>query len=373
MNIPFLDFKSMHSQIKNEIIDEFENFYDSNYFVLGSRVKNFELNFANYTGTNYCSGVSNGLDAIFLCLKSIGITKGDQVIVPSNTYIATILAISFTGATPILVEPDFLTYNIDVNKVEEKINKHTKCIIPVHLYGLPSNMPQIIQIANKYNLYVIEDNAQSQGASIKGKLTGSWGTINATSFYPGKNLGALGDAGAVTTDSFDLYKKIELYRNYGSNKKYFNEIIGYNMRLDELQAGVLNIKLKMIDIWNNERINIAEKYSLLLKNVGDLILPQTPLDFKHVFHLFVIRTNYRNDLQVFLNNKGIGTLIHYPVPPHKQKAYSNTDISKNSYKISETISDTCLSLPIYPGLSNNQIEYICQSVKLFYSTITFSK
>jgi dTDP-4-amino-4,6-dideoxygalactose transaminase len=287
------------------------------------------------------------------------------VIVPSNTYIATLLAVSFTGAKPIMVEPNEKTYNINPNAIEAKITQKTKAIMPVHLYGQACEMDKIMLLAKKYNLYVVEDNAQSQGAIFKDKLTGSWGDINGTSFYPGKNLGAFGDAGAITTNSELLDSNARIWRNYGSEKKYYNEVQGFNSRLDEIQASFLSVKLKHLNTWTIERQKIAQHYHENLKNCDWIELPTVHPDASHVYHLFVIRTKYRYQLQQYLEQNGIGTLIHYPVPPHLQKAYIDLAHKKDDFPIAEALAEECLSLPMFVGLTNEQIEYVCNKIKSF--------
>jgi len=306
------------------------------------------------------------LDAIIIALKTLNIGKGDSVIVPSNTYIATWLAVSYVGAEIIPVEPHPKTYNIDPTKIESAIQSNTKVIIPVHLYGQICEMDKIMAIAQKYNLFVIEDNAQAQGTYFKGKISGSWGHINATSFYPGKNLGALGDAGAITTNDEHLAQKAKTIRNYGSQKKYYNEVKGINSRLDELQAAFLKVKLKYLDEWNKERNQIAQWYYDYLKEIDEIILPTIHPDATSNYHLFVIRTPKRNELQEYLHQHQIGTLIHYPVPPHLQEAYKELGYKKGAFPIAEEIADTCLSLPMYPGLSKENVEYIAQTIKNFF-------
>ena len=367
MKIPFLSFEKMHIPIKSEILIEFEKFYDSNWFVLGERVNKFEKEYAKFNNTKYCVGISNGLDAIHISLKALGIGNGDEVIVPSNTYIATWLAVSFVGARPVPVEPNDKTYNIDINKIESAINNKTKAIIAVHLYGQSCEMDAIMQIADKYNLFVIEDNAQAQGACYNGKLTGSFGNINATSFYPGKNLGALGDAGAITTDSGELARTARILRNYGSERKYCNDIIGFNNRLDECQAAFLSVKLKYLDEWTRQRQEVAVWYSQYLCNIGDLILPEIAIHSTHVFHLYVVRTKKRDELQQYLYSKDIGSLIHYPIPPHLQKAYKELGFKKSDFPVAENIAQTCLSLPMWPGMSIELVNIIANHVKSFFS------
>ncbi len=366
MNIPFLNFQPMHDPLKDEMIEAFKSFYESNWYILGQRVQQFENEYAAFNNTNHAIGVSNGLDALHIALKTLEIGQGDEVIVPSNTYIATALAVSYTGAKPIFVEPNLHSYNLDYNKIEAAITKKTKAIMPVHLYGQACEMEPIEQIARKYNLFLVEDNAQSQGATYKGKKTGSWGDINGTSFYPGKNLGALGDAGAITTNNDLLAQKAKALRNYGSEKKYYNDMIGFNMRLDECQASFLSIKLKHLNTWTLQRNYIATLYNEALANVGDLILPATFKDATHVYHLYVIRTKHREALQAHLNKSLIGTMVHYPIPPHLQKAYEHLNYKKGDFPIAEELADTCLSLPIWPGMTDNEILFIVNSIKKFF-------
>jgi dTDP-4-amino-4,6-dideoxygalactose transaminase len=290
MNIPFLNFEPMHSVIRQEMQEAFASVYDSYWYVLGQSVSLFEKEYAAFHNTQHCIGVSNGLDALHLALKACGVGPGDEVMVPSNTYIATALAVSYVGATPIFVEPNKDTFNLSTANIEAAITPRTKAIMPVHLYGQACEMEAIMEIAKKHNLLVIEDNAQAQGAAFEGKITGSWGHANGTSFYPGKNLGALGDAGAVTTDDATLAAKIKMLRNYGSQKKYYNEVIGHNMRLDELQAAFLSVKLKHLAAWTAQRQEIASWYDEALQDMEGIILPTTHPKATHVYHLYVIRS-----------------------------------------------------------------------------------
>lgn len=358
----------MHQPLKAEMMKAFEAFYDSNWFVLGERVKAFELEYAQFNQTDFAVGVSNGLDALHIALKTLEIGPGDEVIVPSNTYIATVLAVSFVGATPVFVEPKISTYNIDPDKIEAAITSKTKAIMPVHLYGQACEMEAITAIAEKHQLFIIEDNAQSQGASFKNKLTGSWGAINATSFYPGKNLGALGDAGAITTNSEVLAIKAKTLRNYGSDKKYYNEMIGFNMRLDECQAAFLSIKLNHLSKWTVERQTIASWYNEALKDCSHINLPTIAENATHVFHLYVIRSNKRDALQAYLSENGIGTLIHYPIPPHLQDAYQELGYQKGDFPIAEELADTALSLPLWPGMTREMVHKISQKISVFFDT-----
>ncbi len=367
MQIPFVSFDKTSKLIKKDVLNAFETFFDKQWYVLGDEVKNFEEEYATFNNTKHCVGISNGLDALHISLRALGIGSGDEVIVPSNTYIATALAVSYVGATPVFVEPDINTYNIDVNKIEAAITKATKCIMPVHLYGQACEMDSIVELAKKYNLFIIEDNAQSQGATYNEKLTGTFGNINATSFYPGKNLGALGDAGAVTTNNDELADMAKSLRNYGSNKKYYNEVIGFNMRLDELQASILRVKLPHLTNWTDERKQIASVYNKLLQGVGDLSLPVTAKNATCVYHLYVIKTKQRDALQKYLTNNGIGTLIHYPIPPHLQKAYEFMGYKKGDFPIAEELAETCLSLPMYVGLQEEQIKIVVNTIKTFFN------
>jgi dTDP-4-amino-4,6-dideoxygalactose transaminase len=367
MKIPFLSFNATNATIRKEALHAFENVFDSNWYILGSHVSDFEKAYAAYNEVRFSLGVSNGLDALHLALRTLNIGTGDEVIIPSNTFIATALAISYTGATPVFVEPDIHTYNMDAEKLESKITPHTKAIMPVHLYGQACKMDTIIELASSHKLAVIEDNAQAQGATYNGKKTGSFGRINATSFYPGKNLGALGDAGAITTDDEELAQMVNRLRNYGSERKYYHESIGFNMRLDEVQAALLSVKLKYLDSWISERQQIANWYNEALKDVNDVILPGIAKGSTHVFHLYVIRTKKRDELQHFLQDLGIGTLIHYPVPPHLQEAYRHLGYRKGDLPIAEEIADSCLSLPLFPGLTREEVEEVASCIKKFFA------
>lgn len=364
MKVPFLSFESINNTIREEIRNAFEGVFESKWYVLGKKVESFEQTYAAYNKVSDCVGVSNGLDALFLSLKALGVGPGDEVIVPSNTYIATFLAVSYTGATPVPVEPRIDTYNINPDRIEAAITSRTKAIMPVHLYGQCCEMGAIMKIAEKHGLYVVEDNAQAQGASYNGKPAGSFGQINGTSFYPGKNLGALGDAGAVTTNDALLAQKVKVLRNYGSQKKYYNEVIGYNMRLDELQAAFLSVKLKYLEEWTRQRQEIACYYNEALKGVGDLVLPVTAAGCTHVYHLYVVRTSKRDALRQHLEANGIGTMIHYPVPPHLQEAYIDLGYAKGSFPVAEEIAETCLSLPIWPGMAVDHVAAIADAIKL---------
>ena len=366
MKIPFLSFEGMHAPHRADILAAMERVLDSGWFIMGQELTRFEQAFAQYTGVSDCVGVANGLDALHIALKTLGIGKGDEVIVPSNTYIASWLAVSQMGATPIPVEPNPETYNIDPARIEAAISPRTKAIMPVHLYGQACEMEALMRIAKKHNLYVVEDNAQAQGAAFAGKPTGSFGDINATSFYPGKNLGALGDAGGITTNSPEWARAVRTYRNCGSQQKYHNEEKGINSRLDELQAAVLSSKLPLLNTWNEERQALAAAYLQNLADVPELILPKTAQSASHVYHLFVVRTEQRDALQAHLQKAGVGTLIHYPIPPHLQPAYSELGYKKGDFPLAESIAQTALSLPLYPGLSAEALAYVCQSIREFF-------
>ncbi len=366
MKIPFLNFAPMHSAIREEMSTGFNRVYDSYWYVLGKEVEQFELSYAEFNQVKHCIGLSNGLDALHLALKACGIKEGDEVIIPSNTYIATALAVSYVGAKPVFCEPRLDTYNLNPELIEELITDKTKAIMPVHLYGQACEMEEILRISKKYNLIIIEDNAQSQGASYNGILTGTWGDVNGTSFYPGKNLGALGDAGAVTTNNDGIAQTIRVLRNYGSQKKYYNEVVGHNMRMDELQAALLSIKLSKLNEWTDQRRWIAEKYVEYLGNVSEIILPKVALKATHVYHLFVIRTIKRDELQNYLNENGIGTLVHYPIPPHLQEAYKDLNHQVGDFPIAEEIANTALSLPMWPGMTEDEIRYISSHIVNFF-------
>lgn len=368
--IPFLDLKSINHQYRNELVEACTRVIDSGWYIGGEELEQFEKNFANYCGTKFAIGVANGLDALILVLrawKELGkLNDGDEVLVPSNTYIASILAITANNLRPVLIEPELASYNIDVSKIELAITDKTKAILPVHLYGQLAAMPQIMQIANKHSLLVLEDSAQSHGAEVSGKRAGNWGHASGFSFYPGKNLGALGDAGAVTTNDEELANMLKALRNYGSHEKYKNLVPGVNSRLDEIQAAMLDIKLKHLDDEVKHRRLIAETYLSKIKN--PLIqLPlhnvQTSTYTQHVWHLFVIRTDHREALQQFLLEAGVQTLIHYPIPPHKQQAYK--EWNDLSFPISEQIHDQVMSLPIGPTLSLQDAEKIVELCNQF--------
>ena len=363
--ISFLDLKDINRQYRDDLIEACTRVIDSGWYIGGNELEVFEQNFADYCGTKFAVGVANGLDALILTLrawKELGKLKdGDEVIVPSNTYIASILAITANNLTPILVEPDLHTYNIDPNKIEGVITSRTKVILPVHLYGQLASMPEIMSIARKYGLLVLEDSAQAHGAQVNAKKAGSWGAASGFSFYPGKNLGALGDAGAVTTNDEKLAQMLRALRNYGSHEKYKNLVPGVNSRLDEIQAAMLDVKLRFLDQETEHRRQIANVYLTKISNAS-ITLPLINIDAigykQHVWHLFVIRTVHREALQKYLSDNGIQTLIHYPIPPHKQQAYK--EWNNLSYSISEKIHAEVISLPIGPTFSLSDAEKVTQ-------------
>lgn len=367
MKIPFLSLEPAHSLIKSEMMEVFESVYNSYNYILGSRLSKFEEEYALFNNTKYAIGVSNGLDALHLSLRALDIKAGDEVIIPSNTFIATALAVSYTGAVPVFAEPDPITYNISPRNIEDLITSRTKAVIPVHLYGQACEMDDIMSISNKHGLFVVEDNAQAHGASWNNKLTGSWGHVNATSFYPGKNLGALGDGGAVTTDDSNIANRIQGLRNYGSHIKYHHDEIGFNMRLDELQAAFLSVKIKYLQQWTVQRQKIAAWYNEALQGIGDIKIPQIVNGASHVYHLYVIRTSERDALQQYLSKNEIGTLIHYPIPPYLQKAYSSLDSNKLSFPIADRLGAESLSLPIWPGMEPVQIKRIASLINQFFA------
>lgn len=344
MKIPFLDLQAAYRELAPELDEAYRRVMHSGCYIHGSEVDAFEQEFAAYCGVRHCIGVGNGLDALHLILRAMEIGPGDEVIVPTNTFIATWLAVSYSGARPVPVEPDERTYNIDPALIEAAVTPRTKAIIPVHLYGQPADMDPINTIAKKYGLKVIEDAAQAHGAHYKGKRVGGLGDAAGFSFYPGKNLGAFGDGGAVTTNDSELADKIRVLRNYGSRIKYNNEVKGFNSRLDELQAALLRVKLKKLYEWNAIRKNIATEYLIKLEVNSNLIVPFIPFWADPVWHLFVVRTTKRHKLQDYLKTNAVQTLVHYPIPPHKQQAYK--EYNELTFPISEIIHEEVLSLPI---------------------------
>jgi dTDP-4-amino-4,6-dideoxygalactose transaminase len=362
VKVPFLDFVQPYEELKAELDEAYFRFMRSAWYILGREVEAFEQEFAAYCGAKHCIGVGNGLEALHLVLCAYGIGEGHEVIVPSNTYIATWLAVSYTGAKPVPVEPDPATFNLDPARIEAAITPRTKAIMPVHLYGQPADMDPIMAIARTRGLKVIEDNAQSQGARYKGRRTGALGDAAGNSFYPGKNLGAFGDAGAVTTDDAQLADAVRTLRNYGSKKKYYNECKGYNSRLDEMQAAFLRVKLKKLDEWNRRRTKVAEEYLAKFRGVSGLTLPHGPAWAEPVWHLFVVRHAKRDVLQDRLTQAGIGTLIHYPVPPHLSGAYEDAGWKAGDFPLAEAIAKTVLSLPIGPHLASDEADQVVKEM-----------
>ncbi len=363
--IPFASVGPMHEEIRAELDRAYKRVLDHAWFIQGAECEAFEKKYAEYIGTNYCVGAATGLDAIYLILKAMGIGAGDEVIVPSNTFIATVLAVSFAGAVPVFVEPDIETYNIDAGRIEEKISPSVKAIIAVHLQGRPADMDSINEIARKYSLKVIEDAAQSHGTRYKGRRTGALSDAAAFSFYPGKNLGALGDGGCVTTNNRELAQKVRALGNYGADYKYHHIYKGINSRLDELQAAFLRVKLHHLDRWNKERQRIAKRYLKEIKNPNIILPMDSTFDYEHIYHVFVIRCEKRNELEKYLEQNGIGTVRHYPIPIHLQSAYHDLGIQEGELPIAEEISRTVLSIPIYYGMSEDEIEYVIQKMDTF--------
>ena len=364
MTVPFVSFLPMEKELDKELREAFERVYKRSWYIKGAEDEAFEKAFAEYCGAKYCVGTGNGLDALMLPLKALGIGAGDEVIVPSDTYIATALAVTYTGAVPVFVEPDIRTFNIDPSKIEAKITEKTKAIMPVHLYGQACDMDPIMELARRYKLFVIEDCAQAHGATYKGCKVGTFGDAAGFSFYPGKNLGALGDAGAVVTDDPELAKKLRALGNYGSDYKYHHIYKGYNTRLDELQAAFLSAKLPHLDRMNAERRRIASRYLAEIKN-SKVVLPYVAEDMVPVWHIFAVRCKDRDALADWLADKGIGTNKHYPIPMHLQECYKDLGIAKGALPIAEEISATELSLPMYYGMTEEEISYVTEAVNAF--------
>lgn len=369
--IPFLDLKSPYDELKPEIDAAIQRVLDSGWFILGPEVETFERAFATYCDAAHAVSVANGLDALHLALLAMDVGPGDEVIVPSNTYIATWLAVSQCGATPVPVEPRADTHTLDPDRVEAAITPRTRVILPVHLYGLPADMDPLCAIARRHGLRILEDGAQSHGARYKGRPLGAHGDAVAWSFYPGKNLGALGDGGAVTTDDPALADRLRVLRNYGSRVKYVNEVKGWNSRLDPMQAAVLGVKLARLDAWNDRRRALAARYTAGLAAVAgpDLGLPVSPAGFDSAWHLYVVTTPHRTALQAALAEAGIGTLIHYPIAPHRQQAYAELGLGPGSQPIAERLADQVLSLPMGPHLKPEQVDEVVQVIVRFVQSL----
>ena len=363
--VPFLSLKPQHQPLRAAMLAAMARVIDGQWFVLGEEVRQFEQEYAAFGQVAEAVGVANGLDALVLSLRALGVGPGDEVVVPSNTYIATWLAVTQVGATPVPVEPDPATSNLDPARLAAARTARTRAIMPVHLYGQACRMPEIMAFARQHSLWVVEDNAQAHGAAFDGQLTGSFGHASGHSFYPGKNLGALGDAGAVTTNDATLARQLRLLRNYGSEQKYHNLVPGYNSRLDELHAAVLRVKLPHLPAWTAQRQQLAAWYDDHLAGIADLRLPQTAPGATHVYHLYVVHHPRRDALQQHLASRGIGTLIHYPVPPHRQPAYALLGLSAGDFPIAEELAATCLSLPLWPGLTPDQQAAVAAALRSF--------
>ncbi len=362
--IPFLELKSQYKQIKEEIDLAIENCLNRGQFILGEEVSAFEEEFARYCGTKYCLGTSSGTSALFLALIACGIGEGDEVITTPFTFVSTSLAISYTGAKPVFVDINPETYTIDSSKIEEKITPRTKAILPVHLYGHPADMDSIMELARKYNLKVIEDAAQAHGAEYKGVKVGSFGDCGCFSFYPTKNLGAYGDGGGIVTSDEKIASKIAILRNYGQRSRYYHDIIGFNARLDEIQAAILRVKLRHLDRWNEKRRRNAAFYSEKLKGAG-VILPKEASFAKHIYYLYVIRSKRRDELKEYLLKEGIQTLIHFPTPLHLQRLYQSLGYQKGDFPASEECAKEVLSLPIYPEMENEELGKVAEAIIAF--------
>jgi dTDP-4-amino-4,6-dideoxygalactose transaminase len=362
VNVPFLDLRAAYRELQAEIDAAVRRVVSSGWYVLGPEVEGFENEFAAYCGARHCIGISNGLDALELALRGYGIGTGDEVIVPTNTFIATWLAVSRTGAVPVPVEPEEATHTIAADRVERAITPRTRAVMPVHLYGQPADMQPIADLARRHGLKVIEDAAQAHGARYRTRRAGRLGDGAAFSFYPGKNLGALGDAGALVTDDDALAARVRRLRNYGSAVKYHHEIQGFNARLDELQAAVLRVKLPRLDDWNDRRRTLAARYLEGLARVPSLGLPHVPEGVEPAWHLFVVRHPRRDDLQRHLAAAGVETLIHYPIPPHRSDAYADLGFGPGAFPVSERIAETVLSLPMGPHLTPDLQEQVIKAV-----------
>ena len=368
MEVPFLDLKAQLPQIREEIEERFSRIIDNTAFVCGREVKEFEETFARLHETKYAVGLSSGTDGNHLALLCCEIGQGDEVILPANTFIATAEGVSHSGATPVFVDVDEKTFNIDVNKIEERITSRTKAINPVHLFGQPADLKPIREIAEKYNILVIEDASQSHLAEYEEKRVGGISEVTSWSFYPGKNLGAWGEAGAITTNNEEIYLKARKMRDHGSDRKYYHDLIGFNYRMSEIQAAVLNVKMKYIEEWTEKRRKNAELYNQLLADIDQVITPKELDHVKHVYHLYVIRVKNRDELQQYLKEKGIHTGLHYPIPLHLTQAYAYLGYKRGEFPVAEKLADEILSLPMYSELRSEQIEYVCRKIKDFYNT-----
>lgn len=365
-SIPFFDLKEQNQKLKSDLDRAIQQVISETSFILGKEVANFEKNFASFTGTRYAIGVNSGLDALVLAIRALGLKENNEVLLPAHTFIATALGVSWAGAKPVFVDVDPDYCLLDLSKAKKALTKNTKAILPVHLYGQPAPMNEILNFAKENQLFVIEDAAQAHGASIHGKKCGSFGDLGCFSFYPSKNLGAFGDGGIITTDREDLYEKISSLRNYGSKIKYQHDLKGMNSRLDNLQAALLDIKLKYLSDWNAKRRALAKIYSEELINVKALRLPKDRPGFESVYHLYVILTERRDELKDFLEKQGMHTGIHYPVPMHLQKAYQDLNYKAGDFPVAEKIAKNCLSLPFYPELPAEDVKTVCQAIQKFF-------
>nr|WP_288826260.1 DegT/DnrJ/EryC1/StrS family aminotransferase [uncultured Clostridium sp.] len=359
MRVPFSTFDRMHKDLRNEMINKFTEVYDNGWFIQGKECREFEIEFAAWNESDYSVGVANGLDALYLSLKALEIGEGDEVIIPSNTFIATALAVSYSGAKIVMVDPAENTYNMDGTMLRKAITSKTKAIIPVHLYGQMAEMDDIMSVAKEYGLYVIEDCAQAHGATYKGKKAGTFGDIGCFSFYPGKNLGALGDGGAIITNQVELARKIKHLGNYGSDRKYHHILKGNNSRLDEIQAAFLRIKLKYLNSYNEERNKVAQRYLIGINN-PKIKLPAVGNNRTHIWHIFAVLCDNREDLKLYLEERGIDTVCHYPIPISEQKAYSEDKLS--DFPFASYLAHCELSLPMYVGMTEEEITYVIDTV-----------
>ena len=366
MNVPFLDLKAQFPKIRTEIEKRFSNIIDNSAFVCGKGVQEFEETFSKLHGVKFTVGLSSGTDGNHVAMRCCNIGKKNEVIVPVNTFIATAEGISHSGATPVFVDVEENTYNIKVDQIEEKITPNTKAINPVHIFGQPADLNPIKEIAQKNDFFVVEDAAQAHFAEYHNTRVGGIGHIASWSFYPGKNLGAWGEAGAITTNDEEMYFKAKKMRDHGSDKKYYHDLIGHNYRMSEFQAAVLNIKMKYIEDWTELRRKNAHRYNERLGDIEQVIVPLELQGIKHVYHLYVIRARDRDKLQNFLKENGIGTGLHYPIPLHLTKAYAHLGYNEGDFPVAEKLADEILSLPMYPELSEEQIDYVCEKIKVFY-------
>lgn len=362
--IPILDLTRQYETLKAELDQAVLDVLSSGKYILGPNVQKLETDFAKYCDTNYSIGVASGTDALHLALRALGIGEGDEVITTAFTFVATTETIAIVGATPVFVDIDEKTYNIDVTKIEAQITDKTKAIMPVHLYGQPVDMDPILEIAKKHNLYVIEDCAQAVGATYKGKKVGSFGDFGCFSYFPTKNLGCAGDGGMITTNNEELAQKINVLRNHGSKKRYYHEELGLNSRLDDIQAAVINVKLKYIDDFNNRRREIASRYNEYFQDVPDIITPNVREDVQHVYHQYTVRVPNRDKIHEALKEDGVMTMIYYPVPLHRQKIHLNLGVDPSTLPITEKYTDEVLSLPIFPELTEDEIKTVAESLKL---------